>query len=147
MEELSIRVTRTQRFFANGWALWVCLGACAIGLPGVMLQTVNLKAAFASGWHVWLPLVGASLIFAIVGFLFGAIIACLILGPLYGLRARLNGGPFAPGDRVVVLSGKHRGRRGSVYAEWQEGTVRVGLGEQEKARFQDIFGQHQLLRQ
>lgn len=147
MEETPIQISLTQRFFASGWLLRIWLGAFSLSLPLAGLSELNLRAVFAAGWHAWLPLVGASLLFEVVGLLLGVILACVVLAPLYRLRTPLNGGPFAVREMVVVLGGEYRGRHGRVYALWQGETVRVELGDEERASFRDIVGQHQLLQQ
>ena len=143
MKESAVQVSLAQRFFACSWLLSAWLGAFSLGVPLVVLSTLNLKGVLAAGWYVTLLVVGVSLLFALAGFLLGAVSFSTIMGPLLELRSRLNGGPFSVGDTVVVLGGKYRGRRGYVDGIGY-GTVSVEFGEKEKSGF-EIY-QHQLLR-
>jgi hypothetical protein len=147
VEEAPVNVSPLQWLFANNWPIRIWLIAFSLGTPLAALSTIDFSAAHAFGWRLWLALLAMSLLFAMAGFLFGAIAASAVLPPLYWLRTHLNGGPFALGDMVVVLSRTHRGRRARVYDTWQGDTVRVEIGEEAKAGFRDIFGQHELLRQ
>ena len=147
MEEAPIYVSPLQRLFANNWPLRLCLSAFSLGVPVAALRTIDFSAAHAFGLSLWLALLALSLLFAMAGFLSGAIVASVVLPPLHWLWTHLNGGPFAPGDRVVVLSRTHRGRHGRVYARDQGDYVRVEIDEEANAGFRDSFGQHELLRQ
>jgi hypothetical protein len=80
-------------------------------------------------------------------FMVGMLIGIFVLGPMYHHQSLLNGGPFVVGDTVQILNGRHRGRVGRIYSEWQQGQVRVDLGEEEKKRCRDIFSPSQLLRE
>ena len=146
MERASVNISPLQWLFANNWPIRIWLGAFSLGAPLAALSTIDFSAAHAFGWLLWLALLAMSLLFAMSGFLIGTMFGSVV-GPLYRLRTHLNGGPFAPGDMVVVLSRKHRGRRARVYDTWQGDAVRVEIGEEAKAGFQDIFGQYELLRQ
>lgn len=145
MGETSISVSPLQWFFANNWPLRLWLGAFSLGAPLAALRDIDFSAAHAFGLRLWLALLTMSLLFAIAACLVGAVMFGPLVGPLYRLRTHLNGGPFAPGDVVVVLSRKHRGRRARVYGTWQGDTVRVEIENEHKAGFRDIFGQHELL--
>lgn len=61
----------------------------------------------------------------------------MLLGPI---AARLQGWPFAVGDRVWILSGRHKNRIATVYAVWLErGLVRVDLGPELRKQFDDVY--------
>jgi hypothetical protein len=142
MQEPSFQVSLTQRFFASNWLLRVWLVAFSLGFPLTVLGWLNLKMMFAVGGHVWLLVVGVSSLFAFAGFLTGVVLFSAFIGPLLELRTRLNGGPFAVGDTVVVLGGKYRGRRGLVDRVGQGAVVSVKFDEKEEPGF-EIY-QHQL---
>jgi hypothetical protein len=74
--------------------------------------------------------------------------AWLFLGPLYHLRAKLNGAPFHVGDRVRILVGPHRNCVVQVYDVWSErNQVRVELGAQARAEVSDVFSCTQVYRE
>ncbi len=99
-----------------------------------------------AGWLVLAEFLGVLVAGAVVGVLVAGILAPLLIRPIYEIAARLNGSPFVPGDVVEVLAGHYAGRVGRVYSTWQGTSVRVELGELAGAKYQDIFGQHQLRR-
>jgi hypothetical protein len=72
--------------------------------------------------------------------------AWLVFGPMYYHQSLLNGAPFVPGDKVMILAGPQRGRISRVYKLGQHGVPRVEMGETERLRFSDYLGGHQLLR-
>lgn len=83
---------------------------------------------------------------AVVGFGVAMVLSPFFVVPVYEIHTRLNGGPFAPGDHVCILSGPYAGRVSHVYQQWQHTSVRVELGDEAREAFQDVFGQHQLRR-
>lgn len=129
MQEPPFQVSLAQRFFANSWLPRVWLGAFSLGVPVTALAALNPKMMLAAGGRVWLLIAGVSALFAFAGFLIGAVLFSTFIGPLLELRTRLNGGPFAVGDTVVVLSGKYRGRRALVDRIEQGTMVSVKFGE------------------
>ena len=136
MQEPSFQVSLAQRFFASSWLPRVWLGAFSLGLPLIVMNSLNLKNMFAAGGHVWLLVVGITSLFALAGFLIGTVFFSALIGPLLELRTRLNGGPFAVGDTIVVLGGKYRGRRGMVDRIGQGMVVSVKFGEKEESGFE-----------
>ena len=83
---------------------------------------------------------------AMLGWFASLVPAWLVFGPLLHSQGLANGAPFMPGDEVWILAGKHRGRLTRVYSAWQHDTVRVDLGDEEKAAYTDIFAPYHLLR-
>ena len=93
-------------------------------------------------------------------FLILAIIATTFLGFFLGMFtcwplvrivcSRFNGAPLKVGDRVIVLSGKHKGAIAEVYeitvgqGGWE--LARLDLGQQYMNKFTDIFEEYSLLK-
>ena len=80
-----------------------------------------------------------------LGFMLGVAWGGLV-GALFIVRGRVNGGPFKPGDRVQIIGGSHDGILTHVYSGWQGNSLRVDLGEEAKTNFKDIFEPTQLLK-
>ena len=134
-----------QLFFAHDWLLvaWVFGFGIAFALLGVDVF----------GWPrpllSWLTVTWTSGIcaFAVTGVLFGYISAMVVLGPLYEVRARVNGAPFRVGDEVQILIGEHRGTVAKVYEVWAERRqVRAELGELARKDVRDVFGETSVMR-
>jgi hypothetical protein len=85
---------------------------------------------------VWIVL--AAIPVAALGYILGII---LLWSLTFGhVAARLQGWPFAVGDRVWILSGKHKGTLTTVYEVWAErGQVRVDLGSEAKGKVTDVY--------
>jgi hypothetical protein len=125
MKEPAIEIPLAQRFFACGSLLRVWLCVFTVGLPLLVLWTLSLKVVFAAAWYIWLLIAGVLLLFAFAGLLVGAVLFSVLVAPLLHLRIHVNGGPFSVGDMVLVVSGKYRGCRGSVYSVGQGNSVVV----------------------
>jgi hypothetical protein len=127
--------TRTQYFFAHDWPgkLWFAV------VPLLLAAFYHACAPTSWSWLNWL-----------LGVIFGFFVALLlgwpVLGAAYYDRELKNGGPFKVGDRVQVLVGPYRGHVVRIYSLWQCDTVRVELGEKEKADYTDIFGGTKLMK-
>ena len=82
-----------------------------------------------------------------LGFFAGAVFVSWIVFPIC---RRLNGAPHEVGERVVVLSGPHSGRAGSIYTvttgQGGQPLPRVELGAKARERFGDLFDDYALLR-
>ena len=80
--------------------------------------------------------------------LLGMLLGAMLVFPLLrGLAKRINGGPFAVRDPVLILTGPQRGRVGLIYELWpMRGQVRVDLGAAEKKSVTDVIGDYQVLR-
>jgi hypothetical protein len=153
-----MKPTRAQYFFAKSWPLQILFLLPFVGAPlffayvaaGLLAQVYQ---PLSDIWNL-LQLV----FFVMVALLLGVLLAlvagsCLagifwpLLRPFYEARAIKNGAPFRVGDRVQILVGRHKGRVVTVYSAWKDDSVRVELGENEKEKFDDIFGSLQLLRE
>lgn len=54
---------------------------------------------------------------------------------------------YVLGDRVRILAGKHRGKVARVNDTGQHDTLRVELGDTEKAQYADFFSAYELVRE
>ncbi len=97
-------------------------------------------------WQYILLFLLAVIVSPILFFLLGVLITIPIIGPIYYVRERVNGGPFRVGDTVYIIAGKHKGKVARVYSQWQHGTVRIELSEEEKEKFKDVFASYSILR-
>lgn len=88
------------------------------------------------GVLLWIVL--AAIPMAAIGWIVGII---FIWGMMLGhIAARLQGWPFAVGDRVWILTGRCKNTIGTVYEVWTErGQVRVELGAELKEKVEDVF--------
>ncbi|HSG70431.1 MAG TPA: hypothetical protein VLA12_08445 [Planctomycetaceae bacterium] len=138
--------TRSQRFYASGWPefIWV-IGGASIGVAAG-LNSTEFRLGLLLEWptNLWFGLV--TIISALVGYFLAIFPGIFVIGPLLDDRSRINGAPFAVGDCVQIISGKHAGQVVKIYSTWQGDLVRVDLGEEAKHSYQDIFGPLQLLR-
>src|SRR5579884_3966187 len=99
-----MRVSRSQKFFANNWPvrLWLIAGTGGSSLLAVWGDPIR-KASFT--WGHRFILTSDIVLFGIIGFFIGVVIGAAILPPIYRLRVRLSGGPVQPGDVVMLLTG------------------------------------------
>lgn len=131
-------MTARQRFFADGWPhrlyLLICFGAAvAIVFAGWWTDAARVDSKVALDFMKLLAF-GATL-----SVLVGLATSPFVVWPFYAAHIEANGGPFAVGDSVQVLSRKYRGHVGTVYATWQGTSVRVELGERRRREFDDVF--------
>lgn len=89
-----------------------------------------------AGVLIWIVL--AAVPAAAIGWIIGII---FIWGMMLGhVVARLQGWPFAVGDRVWILSGRHKNSVAAVYEVWSErGQVRVELGPELRDKVEDVY--------
>jgi len=80
------------------------------------------------------------------GFFVSVAFAFFVFGPICYDQSEKNGGPFEPGDLVQIIWGPHQDRIGRVYSDWQQGALRVELGDEAREKYNDIFAPYQLLR-
>jgi len=142
----SMKPTLLQRIFATVWPIrvWCALFCLAAPLDVFVYSEVTWEWF----WR-WKSLLLAVVMLAVslpIGFYIGAFTAGFLLSPLYCLMGWWNGAPFAIGDTVQIIGGKHRGKVARVYAMWQGDSVRVRLGDTEESCFSDVFVPSQLLR-
>jgi hypothetical protein len=141
-----VEPTRVQYFYAGKWPtrLWRCAFQ-AISIVGWWHSTG--LPWFSTGDATTLLLaIGSLVLFVALGHFVAVLVGWFVLGPVYFDRMLKNGGPFQPGDTVLVLSKPHRGCVARVYQVWQGDAVRVELGDQAKGQLADIFQPIELLR-
>lgn len=136
-------VVRTPTFFQVWFAknrpvqLWILLATSTS-----VALTVHL-GEFTPGllirWPAMVWTVCAIVISLPIGAWIGGILGAILLPPLFRWREKANGGPFAIGDRVQIIAGKHAGRIGRVYALPQGAPFRVDIGPLAAADFTDVF--------
>ncbi|MHB0961502.1 MAG: hypothetical protein ACYC0X_24205 [Pirellulaceae bacterium] len=109
------------------------IGALALMLAGLKSHDVLVPQP---GVLVWIVL--AAIPMAAIGWVLGII---FLWGMVLGrVAARLQGWPFAVGDRVWILSGRHKDMLTTVYEVWTErGQVRVELGPELKDKVEDVY--------
>ncbi len=108
------------------------IGALVLMLTGLHSEGVLVPNA---GVLIWVVLAAAPM--AVIGWMIGNIFWGMMLGRVV---ARLQGWPFAVGDRVQILSGKHKDTIALVYEVWAErGQVRVELGSASREKVKDVF--------
>ena len=129
-------------FFAH--AVWIA--AHGGGLVFLILVVNVCRTNFEPPYDVWLIL--HTLLAFVASYLLGMLFGVMFLGRFVGLLAiKLNGGPFAVGDRVLILAGSHKGEVGTVYELWKSRfQLRVFLSEEEKKKVKDVLGDHQVWR-
>lgn len=117
----------------------------AVGLAAVLLylQGAPLPTLHGGSWGLAI-IVGLSS--GALGWMLSFPVGWLVLGPIFHSQGIHNGGPFQPGDRVLILGGPHKGQSALVYGTWQHEQVRVDLGPEAKASYKDVFAPHELLR-
>jgi hypothetical protein len=116
----------------------ISAGIGVIGALTLMLAGLHSEGALIpqAGVLIWFVL--AAVPVAAIGWIVGII---FIWGIMLGqFAARLQGWPFAVGDRVWILSGKHRNTVAAVYEVWSErGQVRVELGPELREKVEDVY--------
>jgi hypothetical protein len=133
--------TRRQEWIANNKPLQVLLlittgGSMAAGAV-YYLREVGLPLRL-EGWGSFLVCL---VLIAAIGYLVGGLLSLFVLGPVYYSQGLENGAPYSPGDRVYLLTGRHRGRIVPVYEVWDErSAVRVELSDAEREAVTDVFG-------
>ena len=137
---------RLHYFYARGGPSWLWLGLSP--LVAVLATAYVLGPAPELAWTAEAR--GYAFLIAIawaIAFCVAALAGVFLLGPLYRHRARVNGAPFHAGDRVLVLAGRHRGKRARVEEVWEyRGTLRVAGGEMGDSR-PIVLGFCQVLKQ
>ena len=125
------------------WAYHVPGKFCLFGFPMAVLILAYHATGMELGTLREPSVLGhAVLILALsipLGLLSAAVFISAFLAPFYLRAERLNGGPFAVGDKVYVIAGRNAGEIREVYSNWQSLTVRIWLGEQEEKTFKDVF--------
>jgi hypothetical protein len=141
-----MKLTLMQQFFAGDWPARIWFTALPLLFAAGIVCMCQPSWTLLTNWKSLLGLLAVGVISLLLGLLASVLVGWPILGPLYHDRGLKNGGPFREGDRVLILTGPHKGRTVRVYSQWQGDTVRVELGDLEKETCKDIFSPTQLLR-
>ena len=112
----------------------------------VFLRAAEFDFALAADWKMAAWYLVLSVLAGVLGFLLGRVPGIFIIGPILYSRSKINGAPFAEGDRVQVIGGRYSGREFEVYSRWQGDSVRVRIGGKAAKTYGDVFGPTQLLR-
>jgi len=116
----------------------ISAGVGVVGALALMLMSIHSEGVliFRIGVLTWIVLVAVPV--AAIGWMVGTIFLWgMVLGPV---AARLQGWPFAVGDRVWILSGAHKNTITTVHEVWVErGQVRVELGPELKRKVEDVY--------
>jgi len=135
--------TVLQRFFASNWPLWIWFLSVQAGCIIALLRAAETPL-HPRGLTIWLL---AGVLFAILlGSLLALPLGSIVLPPIFAWRIRCNGGPFRPGDTVLIITGPHRGLVTTVYEPSQGIAVCIDLGGEAKRNFADDVSQLNLLR-
>jgi hypothetical protein len=129
-------------FLAQAARIAVHGGGLALSIWVVRAYWQNCMAPY-NGWLIFY-LLAAFAAYYLLGMFFGGI----ILSPfLHMLARKMNGGPFAVGDRVLILAGPYKGKVVSISELWPSRfELRVYLDEEEKKKVTDVLGDHQVWR-
>ena len=135
-----------QRVIADEWPSKVWFVSAIAAGAWFTIAAFDPTLSDILSWRFLVLFVPTSVAVLIVALGLSLIFGSVLVYPVYALQARLNGAPFAVGDRVRVISRRERGRISQVYSAWQGNTVRIDLGEEAREKFDDIFGWHQIER-
>jgi hypothetical protein len=129
-------------FFAQAVRIAVHGGGLALSILVVRAYWQDCTAPY-SAWLIFYLLAAFA-----AYYLLGMILGGMILSPLLHVLARkMNGGPFAVNDRVLILAGPHKGKVVSIYELWPSRfQLRGYLGEEEKKKVTDVLDDHQVWR-
>lgn len=99
--------------YALAYFSLLCFEVMILGST-VVLTILAIPAAImcvadANSWGQVLLGVVTPFAAAGVGLLSATVFVSIIAGPLNSVGRRFNGAPFAPGDKVRILAGRHRG--------------------------------------
>ena len=121
--------------------------AASLGI-WVVVTVCPPHAAMFLDWQFALLFIISIVIAPVLAFFLSLPCASVFLGPIYQLRARLNGAPFHVGDRVRILVGPKRDRVVQIYDVWTERSqVRVRLEAQAMRDVSDVFSFTQICRE
>ncbi len=110
----------------------------AVGALGVLLAILHAEGVLVARVEVLIWVALAALPVAAIGWIVGIVFLWHMM--LGHVAARLQGWPFAVGERVWILSGRYRDTLATVYEVWSErGQVRVELGQEAKEKVEDVF--------
>jgi hypothetical protein len=137
-----------QYLFAKDWPMKAYFTlAASFGIWGAV-TVCEPSAALFRDWKFVLLFLASVILAPVLAFFVSLPCGVVVLGPIYSLRAKLNGAPFQAGDRVRILVGPHRDRDVRIYDVWTERSqVRVELDAQTKAEVRDVFSFTQVCRE
>jgi len=140
------KITLAQRAFASRrlFPVWITFATVLCVVYAV--RVTGTYPASLTDWRGLLLLLGAVVLGGLLGPPVGVLTAWFVLGPIAHAQAVANGAPFSVGDRVVVISGPHRGKTLSIYEVWDRGDVRLELGESARSDFSDRFSSTEVFR-
>jgi len=141
-----MRASRLHYFYAENWPLKLWFVALPLLFVGISVHEGSISHAVLEDWRSLLWLTGYVVVWLLLGLFSALLLGWFVLGPHLFSRGIKNGAPFRSGDLVEILSKPYRGRVARVYSEWQSGSVRVDLGADAKAGFDDIFSTTAILR-
>lgn len=134
-ETMQGRLSLINHMLAHSFAICV-LGGGAIAVGLVTRAFIEADVFSAGFFTIMLALVSYVLTFAL-GMVLGAFPGWMIFG---NIARFLQGAPFAIGDTLCILKGKHKGKIYRVYEVWPERRqVRLDLGASERERTEDVF--------
>ncbi len=124
--------TFRERFVASDvWMrLWLVGSFCFAFYLLLSLLEPPLSAIRSPAY--WLLTLFAVLATIILTLVISPLLAFVVFEGMTERQTRRNGGPFAIGDRVVVIAGRHAGRKGRITSYGQCQTLRITIdGENE----------------
>lgn len=136
-----------QYLLATGWLPVCWKWAWAIVAVCMAMRMTDISLGSMAAWPNVTALAKVVVLAFLTGWYASIVPAWFVFGPMLYHQGIENGGPFVPGDKVRIIAGKHRGRVARVYDTGQYETVRVELGETEKARYADFFAAYELVRE
>ncbi len=119
----------------------------AIGAVFWVTRTTQASLDSISSTDFVLSFAAVAALSFLSGWFASLIPAWFLFGPLLYSQGIENGGPFAPGDTVRILAGKHRGKVARVYEIGQHETVRVDLGDIERKQYSVYFAAYEFVRE
>ena len=137
-----------QRFIAKNGPFRVWCAVCVLAGPVIVWCNVQPVPWLLNHWVNLPAFIAILLVAGLVGLVAAPLLGLPFLFEIYNRQAKRNGAPFAVGDTVRILAGPFADRVAPVDAVWEErGQVRVVLGDRERERFEDVFGEYQVCRE
>lgn len=116
----------------------ISMGLGVIGALAIMLVALHSQGVLIPQFGVIIWVLLASLPVAGIGYVVGLIFIWHMM--LSHVAARLQGWPFAVGEKVRILSGPHKYTVTTIYAVWSErGQVRVELAPEAREKVEDVY--------
>lgn len=116
----------------------ISMGLGVMGALAILLVALRSRGVLIPHFEVIIWVLVASLPVAAIGYVVGLIFIWHMM--LSHVAARLQGWPFAVGERVRVLSGPHKDTLTTIYEVWAErGQVRLDLGPELREKVEDVY--------